>query len=233
MLLHNVLDFYKKLKVHHATVTSGKRSRMGVNERIQHGFLAFSFILLAYTGFTLVYPTSWWALPFMGRLDWRGLGHRLGALIFCVLSVYHLYYITCTKSGRKHLKLLLPRKIDLIQCGQSFKYYFGKREQKPIFGFYGYIEKLEYWALVWGSFIMIVTGVLMTRETWFLSNLPKWLFDVVTAVHYYEAILACLAILLWHGYFVMFDPDEYPMKWTWYSGHESSVDEERKTDHTE
>ncbi len=41
---------------------------------------------------------------------------------------------------------------------------------------------------------------------------PKWIFDVVTAIHYYEAILACSVILIWHVYWVMFDPDEYPMK---------------------
>ena len=59
---------------------------------------------------------------------------------------------------------------------------------------------------------------------------PKWLFDVVTAVHFYEAILACLAILLWHAYFTIFDPDEYPMKWTWVTGKSSPADETHRRD---
>jgi hypothetical protein len=41
----------------------------------------------------------------------------------------------------------------------------------------------------------------------------------MTAVHFYEAILASLAILVWHFYWVIFDPDVYPMDWTWWDGH--------------
>ena len=72
--------------------------------------------------------------------------------------------------------------------------------------------------------VMIVTGALMLDANKFLGVFPKWFYDVLTAVHFYEAVLATAAILLWHGYFVMFDPDEYPMKWTWLSGKESEVD---------
>ena len=40
--------------------------------------------------------------------------------------------------------------------------------------------------------------------------LPRWWLDVATAVHFYEAILATLAIIVWHFYQVFFDPDVYP-----------------------
>jgi hypothetical protein len=57
-----------------------------------------------------------------------------------------------------------------------------------------------------------------------LRTFPKWVYDVVSSVHYYEAILACGAIILWHFYFVMFDPDEYPLKTTCISGKETAAD---------
>jgi thiosulfate reductase cytochrome b subunit len=91
-------------------------------------------------------------------------------------------------------------------------------------GRYSYVEKLEYWALVWGSIIMVLTGGLMTWQDWTLRMFPKWLFDVIRAIHFYEAVLACLAILVWHFYWVIFDPDEYPMKWTWTTGQASESD---------
>ncbi len=72
---------------------------------------------------------------------------------------------------------------------------------------------------------MVLTGGLMTWQNWTLRFLPKWAFDVFITVHFYEALLACLAILIWHLYFVMYDPDEYPMKWTWISGKASPTDE--------
>jgi hypothetical protein len=42
--------------------------------------------------------------------------------------------------------------------------------------------------------------------------------DAATAIHFYEAVLASLAILVWHFYWVMFDPTVYPMDTTWVTG---------------
>jgi hypothetical protein len=52
---------------------------------------------------------------------------------------------------------------------------------------------------------------------------------VATTVHYYEAILATLAILIWHFYHVIFDPDIYPMNWAWFDGKMS--EEQFKEEH--
>ena len=37
-------------------------------------------------------------------------------------------------------------------------------------------------------------------------------------VHYYEAWLAFLAIVVWHFYFVIFNPEVYPMNLAWLKG---------------
>jgi cytochrome b subunit of formate dehydrogenase len=132
-----------------------------------------------------------------------------------------------TVKGRWHLKEMLPRKIDLVQFGQTFAYYFGMRKEKPRPAFYGYIEKMEYWALVWGTVIMVVTGGILMRKEWAWKYFSSGIFDAIAAVHYYEAVLACLAIIIWHLYFVIFDPDVYPMKSTWISGKGDPSDGER------
>src|ERR1041385_9047166 len=38
------------------------------------------------------------------------------------------------------------------------------------------------------------------------------------AVHFYEAVLATLAIVVWHIYHVVFDPDIYPVNFAFYDG---------------
>jgi hypothetical protein len=43
-------------------------------------------------------------------------------------------------------------------------------------------------------------------------------FDISHAVHFYEAILATLAIIVWHLYFVIFNPDIYPVNLAWLTG---------------
>ena len=51
------------------------------------------------------------------------------------------------------------------------------------------------------------------------NSLAKiWSIDVATTIHFYEAILACLAILVWHFYHVIFDPNIYPLNWACWNG---------------
>ena len=50
------------------------------------------------------------------------------------------------------------------------------------------------------------------------KELEKLGFDVSRTVHFYEAVLATLAIIVWHFYFVIFNPDVYPMNLAWLTG---------------
>ncbi|MEI7998459.1 MAG: cytochrome b/b6 domain-containing protein [Candidatus Omnitrophota bacterium] len=219
LLLHNLLDFSKKAMAHYRySLVKGHTNCMGLNERWQHFVLAATFILLSYTGFSLKFPQTWWSFMFFNHNDWLRLGHRGVALIFCALCLYHIYYLLFTKKGRWHLSALSIKTQDFVQFFQSFQYYFGWRKDKPQIGAYSYIQKLEYWALLWGSLVMILTGALMFSEVWFMQLFPKWLYDVIRTVHAYEAILACVTIVIWHGYFVIFDPDVYPGNWSWIHG---------------
>jgi cytochrome b subunit of formate dehydrogenase len=98
------------------------------------------------------------------------------------------------------------------------RYYLGLGGEKPKFGRFNYAEKAEYWALVWGTALMALTGVMIWAKVWVGDLLARWWVDVATAVHFYEAILATLAIVVWHFYQVFLDPDVYPMNWAWWDG---------------
>jgi hypothetical protein len=51
-----------------------------------------------------------------------------------------------------------------------------------------------------------------------LRFLPKAALDFATTIHFYEAILASLAIVVWHFYSVIFDPDVYPLETSFLTG---------------
>lgn len=93
----------------------------------------------------------------------------------------------------------------------------------PRFGRFGYAEKFEYWAVVWGTVIMGVTGLAIWFKIDVTRWVPRWVIEVAITIHYYEAILACLAIVVWHFYHVIFDPDVYPMNWAWLDGKVSTT----------
>jgi cytochrome b subunit of formate dehydrogenase len=91
-------------------------------------------------------------------------------------------------------------------------------KEPPKYGRYSFIEKFEYLAVVWGSFVMIVTGFFMWQVELAMRLFPKYIFDVFVAIHSYEAILAFLAIIVWHMYNVHFAPAVFPMSRVFLTG---------------
>jgi cytochrome b subunit of formate dehydrogenase len=114
----------------------------------------------------------------------------------------------------------LPSLHDAKVLFGTLAYYLRLRRAPPHSGTtFNYAEKAEYLAFMWGSLVMTVTGCALWFMNRTLQYLPGWVPDVATAVHFYEAILASLAILVWHFYWVIFDPDVYPVDWSWWDGH--------------
>jgi hypothetical protein len=147
-------------------------------------------------------------------------GHRIAGVVLIGASVYHIVYLILSRDGRCWLKGMVPKVRDVREAVQTVGYNLGYRTSPPRYARFNYVEKAEYWALVWGTAVMAVTGILLWSHDWILSHLPypMSVLDVTTAIHFYEAILATFAILIWHFYGVIFDPDVYPLKWTFITG---------------
>ena len=197
--------------------------RMTLNERIQHFLLLSSFITLVITGFALKFPESLWVTAIFKLLgenafELRSVIHRIAAVIMVAVSLYHLGYIIFHRRGRQLVKDLWFKKSDIADLTNAFKYYIGKTTERPKFDRFSYIEKAEYWAVVWGTIVMGGTGSVLWFENTFLPVISNSGMNLATAIHYYEAILASLAIFVWHFYFVIYNPDVYPMNKVWFRG---------------
>ena len=143
---------------------------------------------------------------------------------------YHLLYLALSRAGRRDLRAMLPKVLDVRDAVQTVGYNLGYRREGPLYAKFNYAEKLEYWSLVWGTVVMAATGILLWGHNLVLEYFPRLVIDLATAIHFYEAILATLAIVIWHFYAVIFDPDVYPLKWTFVNGrapeHEIREEEE-------
>ncbi len=210
MLAHNVTLFLKKMS---ARLRTSVRPvvRMTASQRWQHFVLAGSFIVLALTGFALKFPDSLLAKLLGSSEPFRRWTHRVAGIVMLIIGAYHLVYILTTRDGRKLVADLFPVKKDLADVLQAVRYLTGLSTAKPKIGRFGYAEKMEYWAVVWGTIIMGATGLAIWLKIPVTDFLPRWGVTVATTIHYYEALLACLAIVVWHFYIVMFDPDVYPL----------------------
>jgi len=216
MVLHNVLVFRKKLQLHRIGHPRPVQ-RMNLSQRVQHLTLLSSFIVLVLTGFALRYPSSWLALAFVNE-HVRSLIHRIAAIVMIVAGLYHVWYLAKTADGRKLFMDMLPDWKDVTDVRDALRYYLGSSEQRPLFRRFSYAEKAEYWALVWGTIVMAGTGLMAWFKVFIGAKVPGWWIDVAITIHWYEAILATLAIVVWHFYAVIFDPDAYPINWAWFDG---------------
>ena len=216
MVLHNLIVWRRKLILSRIG-TPRILFRMTLAQRIQHLTLLISFFTLVLTGFALKYPQSWLAVIFVNELV-RSYIHRIAGVVLIVVSLFHLWYVIAKPEGRRLIKDMLPDWKDVTDARDAFRFYLGYSDKRPMFGRFTYAEKMEYWALVWGMFVMATTGLMAWFKVAVGQHVPGWWIDAAITIHFYEAVLATLAIIVWHLYGVIFDPDVYPMNWAWFDG---------------
>lgn len=189
--------------------------------RIQHLLLLVSCIILIITGLPLKFPDSWFSEHFfrlMGGVGASGVIHRVGASGLIAVGTFHILYISLFKEGRRNFRALIPRVKDIVDVKDNVLYFLGVRSEGARFGRFSYIEKFDYWAVYWGMVVMIFSGALLWWEEGAMRLFPKFVIDMALEAHSDEALLATLAIIIWHFYNVHFTPGKFPMSWTWITG---------------
>jgi formate dehydrogenase gamma subunit len=223
MVIHNlvIINYFMLKRRREQASAEATVTRFTMNEVFQHLVLTVTFVVLVVTGFALRYPDSFWvqALAAVGMSEpVRGTIHRIAGVGLILASFYHGWYVLATRRGRTELKALLPSGKDVVDLAHNLRYHTFQSKKKARFGRYDYSQKAEYWALVWGVIIMAVTGLILWFPTVAAHYLPALAIPAAQVIHYYEAWLATLAIVVWHFFFVIFHPEEYPMSWTWITG---------------
>ena len=172
---------------------------------VGHLIMLITFTGLVITGFPQKFPSAEWAkgvvLIFGGVSRMRFVHHLLGTIMALQL-VYHVLEVIWFTWVRRYPLFLVPTLQDAKDFVQQIKYNLGMESSEPQYGRYSWPEKLEYLALVWGTFLMVATGIMMLYPIRFGQFIPGQWILAAKAAHGGEATLAALAILTWHSYFV-------------------------------
>jgi cytochrome b subunit of formate dehydrogenase len=219
MVIHWLLDLRRQIRK--VMTRKPQIHRMRANEVWQHTFLMLTFIVLVISGFALRFSESWFSKTFFGwegGFELRGVVHRITAVVFILTVIWHLLFLLMSQRGRGFFRDMFPASRDFAQFWQRNLYNLGYRKFTSRYGRFTYVEKAEYWALLWGTVVMILTGILLWFDNWFVQFLPKGALDVALVIHYWEAWLATLAIFVWHLYSTVFNPAVYPMNPAWLTG---------------
>jgi cytochrome b subunit of formate dehydrogenase len=174
-------------------------------QRVEHFLLLCSFSLLGITGLVQKFASASWAqamIKFLGGIETTRLIHHSFAVVLMLLAVYHILDIGYGIFVRHSRLSMLPGFQDVKDGLQSFLYNIGLNKKRPQMGRYTFEEKIEYWALIWGTVIMGITGFMMWNPITIAKFLPGEIIPASKAAHGGEALLAVMAIVLWHMYSV-------------------------------
>jgi cytochrome b subunit of formate dehydrogenase len=194
--------------------------RWNYHHRLQHFLLMFGFGGLVLTGWPLKFaesPASKVLMFFMGGVKGAGILHRFCGVLLIAVSIYHVVFLAYEFWKGKRSTEMLPKGRDFKDVWDNMLFFIGLKK-RPKFARYNYIEKFEYWAVVWGNSVMILTGLVLWFPVFAQHYLPEWTFPASVLLHDYEALLAALAIVIWHLFNVHLHPAVFPQNPVWLTG---------------
>ena len=180
-------------------------TRFDLLQRIQHIVFLISFSLLGFTGLPQKYPLapfSVWFFNLIGGIEVSRFIHHTSAIVMMIISIVHALDVAYRILVLRNPINMIPWIDDLQHVIHDIQYYLGYKKHKAYYGRYSYAEKMEYLALIWGTIVMGVTGFMMWNPISTLRFLPGEAVPAAKAAHGGEALLAVLAIIIWHFYHV-------------------------------
>jgi len=177
------------------------------SDRIQHLVMFLSFLVLAVTGLPqkFIYANVQRLDGFidaMGGLERVRILHRGAATVLMLVAVYHMLTVAHRVLVRRVRLSMLPRYQDVLDGLLAVRYNLGLAKGRPRADRYTWEEKVEYWSLVWGTVVMIVTGFMLWNPIATTRFVPGQWIPAAQVIHGGEALLAILAVLVWHFYSV-------------------------------
>jgi len=194
--------------------------RFTLFHRLLHALALITFYLLVLTGLPLRYSCSPLSAELMwlwGGVERAGLIHRAAAAVMVTYSVFFAGWlgVKFVRSDQKLRMLwgsdsMVPHPQDAADFFKQWKWYFTGRD-RPRFGRYGYLEKLDFFGEIWGLVVIGGSGAILWFPEFFSQWLPGWWFNVATVFHGYEALIAACFIFIVHFFNVHLRPDKFPL----------------------
>ena len=199
------------------TETEPNIERFNLNQRLQHGVLAVSCLILFITGLLIKFPDDLGYLAMLlGGFNITTTMHRFAGAGILILTIYHPIYYLLDREWMK-TREMLPSLLDAKNVVADTLYIFGL-SKKGQYKKYAYREKLDYWGAIIFFPILVVTGIILWFPVFFVYSIaPADYLPAIRVIHTMDAILAGMAVML-HMYNVHLSPEFFPANWTMFTG---------------
>ena len=205
------------------TVILEERVRRFSSARIaEHLAHVITFVVLVCTGLSQRFYSldiSQWIILHLGGIDNVRLIHRFAGVIFSLEVITHLTVAAIGIVYKKWQPSMVITKKDFTDVVHNIRYYLGIENSPTRGGRYTYKQKFEYWGILTGVLMMMLTGVILWFPAVVTKFLPGEIIPAAKVLHTNEALVVFLIIAIWHVYSAIFSPEVFPLDTSIFTGY--------------
>lgn len=159
-----------------------------------------------------------WLILELGGIDNVRLLHRGAGVVFLILIAVHIFIAMMGVVMRGWQPSMMINKNDFTNAVHNLKYYVGIEKDPAQFDRYDFKQKFEYWGILVGSFLMILSGLILWFPVEATRFLPGEIVPAAKALHTHQATLIFILIAIWHIYSAIFSPEVFPLDTSIFTG---------------
>jgi formate dehydrogenase subunit gamma len=196
--------------------------RFNTGRIVEHWFHVALFAVLVITGISQKYymlQISQWLILQLNGIDSVRFLHRTAGIVLTLACAVHVIQAIVGLIYHRWQPSLVISRDDINNAIHNIRYYLGSEQSPAMNGKFSYTQKFEYWGILTGLGIMIVSGAILWKPLLVTKFITGEIIPAAKILHSNEALVVIFIISLWHMYNGIFSPEVFPLNASIFTGY--------------